>query len=78
MDAYQRLDFTTTFLPTYASGDFSAADRARCLSALRPLATDERHPSPWVHELAGELAGVWSALASDMLRMAVERAAPRM
>jgi len=37
--------------------------------ALKLLDHDERHPSLRVHELSGDLAGVWSASASDDLRI---------
>jgi len=33
------------------------------------LDTDERHPSLRVHDLTGDLGGVWSASASDELRV---------
>ena len=48
---------------------FSQADQKRFLKALRLLDGDERHPSLRVHALSGDLAGVWSASASDDLRI---------
>jgi hypothetical protein len=60
---------TDTFLDSYADRDFSAADRARFRQALRLLDTDERHRSLRVHQLEGDLRGVWSASASVALRM---------
>ena len=71
--AYRTLAFTETFLETYASTDFSKIERARFRKALRLLDHDERHPSLRVHELRGDLEGVWSASASDGLRMTFER-----
>lgn len=40
---------------------------------MRLLSQDERHPSLRVHELGGEMSGVWSASASDALRIAFLR-----
>jgi mRNA-degrading endonuclease YafQ of YafQ-DinJ toxin-antitoxin module len=68
-DPYQSVDFTPTFLESLIAQDFSAADRRRFVRALRLLDQNERHPSLRVHELQGDLAGVWSASASDELRM---------
>jgi mRNA-degrading endonuclease YafQ of YafQ-DinJ toxin-antitoxin module len=42
--------------------------------ALRLLDTDERHPSLRIHQLQGDLAGLWSASASDTLRLTFVRA----
>ena len=53
--------------------DFSYAERRRFVRALRLLDDDERHPSLRVHQLSGDLAGKWSASASDVLRMTFER-----
>jgi hypothetical protein len=36
---------------------------------------NERHPSLRVHELTGDLAGIWSASASDVLRIEFIRVA---
>ncbi len=36
---------------------------------MRLLDENEKHPSLRVHELRGDLAGTWSASASDELRM---------
>lgn len=63
------LDFTVLFLRDYASRDFSSADRRAIERALERLDQDERHPSLRVHQLAGQLAGVWSASASQSLRI---------
>ena len=48
---------------------FRAADQKRFAKALRLLDTDKRHPSLRVHALQGDLAGVWSASATDDLRI---------
>jgi mRNA-degrading endonuclease YafQ of YafQ-DinJ toxin-antitoxin module len=37
------------------------------------LDSNERHPSLRVHQLQGDQAGVWSASASDELRLTFER-----
>jgi hypothetical protein len=71
--AYRTLDFTDTFLTTFASKDFSAADRSSILKALRLLDENERHPSLRVHQLKGDREGSWSASASDVLRVTFER-----
>jgi mRNA-degrading endonuclease YafQ of YafQ-DinJ toxin-antitoxin module len=66
---FRTLDFTDTFLETVGSKDFTAADRKAIRKALRLLDQDEKHPSLRVHQLAGDLAGLWSASASDSLRL---------
>ncbi len=43
--------------------------------ALRLLDTDEQQPSLRVHRLQGKGTGVWSASASDELRITFERLA---
>lgn len=40
---------------------------------MRLLSQDERHPSLRVHELGGEMEGIWSASASDALRITFMR-----
>lgn len=70
---YQALDFTAPFLESFAGRDFNAAERRQFIKALRLLDTDERHPSLRVHHLHGEEEGVWSASASDELRMTFPR-----
>jgi mRNA-degrading endonuclease YafQ of YafQ-DinJ toxin-antitoxin module len=72
-DAYQTLSFTETFLQTFISKDFTGNERKRLLKALRLLEENERHPSLRVHELRGDLTGVWSASASKELRICFER-----
>lgn len=71
--AYRTLDFTETFLETYASREFSDSERRLFRKALRLLDTDERHPSLRVHKLQGDREGSWSASASNALRMTFER-----
>jgi mRNA-degrading endonuclease YafQ of YafQ-DinJ toxin-antitoxin module len=70
---YESLEFTQTFLESFTSRDFTSADRAAFLKALRLLDTNERHRSLRVHKLAGELTDVWSASASDVLRISFVR-----
>lgn len=72
-DSYETLEFTDTFLATFASRDFAASDRKAFLKALRLLDTNERHPSLRVHQLKGDRHGSWSVSASDVLRMTFER-----
>jgi hypothetical protein len=71
--AFQTLDFTDTFLETFASRSFSAQDRRRILNALRLLDDNEQHPSLRVHDLKGDREGSWSASASESLRITFER-----
>jgi mRNA-degrading endonuclease YafQ of YafQ-DinJ toxin-antitoxin module len=70
---YQSLEFTEDFLDSYTSRDFSPTDRRTIKRALRLLDENERHPSLRVHELHGPLTGVWSASASDAIRLTFER-----
>jgi mRNA-degrading endonuclease YafQ of YafQ-DinJ toxin-antitoxin module len=72
-EPYASLDFTDTFLETFGSKDFTAAERKAIRKALRLLDTDERHPSLRVHQLQGDLAGLWSASASGALRLTFVR-----
>jgi mRNA-degrading endonuclease YafQ of YafQ-DinJ toxin-antitoxin module len=58
---------------TLSVRDFTAADRKAIRKALRLLDRDEKHPSLRVHQLAGDLAGLWSASASDSLRLTFVR-----
>jgi mRNA-degrading endonuclease YafQ of YafQ-DinJ toxin-antitoxin module len=73
MPEYTNLVFTTAFLESFGAKDFSPNERRRFLQALRLLDTNERHPSMRVHELQGDLAGTWSASASDELRITFQR-----
>lgn len=72
-DTYRTLDFTPDFLASLVDRRFSQRDRERLVRALRLLDDNERHPSLHVHELHGNLAGTWSAYASDELRITFER-----
>ena len=72
---YTSLDFTDTFLETVGSKNFTAAERKTIRKALRLLDSDEKHPSLRVHQLEGDLAGLWSASASDVLRLTFVRTA---
>jgi mRNA-degrading endonuclease YafQ of YafQ-DinJ toxin-antitoxin module len=49
--------------------EFRLVDQKRFAKALRLLDADEQHPSLRVHDLGGDLSGVWSASASDDLRI---------
>jgi hypothetical protein len=73
-DPYRSVEITPTFLESLIAHDFTAADRRRFVRALRLLDQNERHRSLRVHQLQGDLAGVWSASASDELRMTFLRA----
>jgi hypothetical protein len=72
--AYTTLAFTQTFLTTLCGREFSGAERRTFVTALGLLDADDRHPSLRVHELRGDLAGMWSASASASLRMTFLRA----
>jgi hypothetical protein len=72
-EPFQSLDFTDTFLETFGSKDFTAAERKAVRKALRLLDSDERHPSLRVHQLQGDLTGLWSASASEVLRLTFVR-----
>jgi mRNA-degrading endonuclease YafQ of YafQ-DinJ toxin-antitoxin module len=74
-EPYTSLDFTDSFLETFGSRNFTAAERKTIRKALRLLAGDEKHPSLRVHQLEGDLAGLWSASASDVLRLTFVRTA---
>lgn len=67
------LEFTESFLADLTGSNFGAADRRRFVRALGLLAADEQHPSLRVHQLRGQLRGVWSASASDELRITFRR-----
>ena len=73
MPEYQTLVFTDEFLDSLLGGSFSRADVRRFIRALRLLDTNERHPSLRVHALKGDLVGLWSASASDELRVTFRR-----
>lgn len=66
---FRTLEFTDQFLESLLGNEFSRQERRLFLKALRLLDSDERHPSLRVHQFQGELDGVWSASASDALRI---------
>ncbi len=68
-EPYRTLDFTDAFLESFGSKDFTSADCRAIRRALQLLDTNERHRSLRVHPLRGDLAGLWSASASDSLRL---------
>jgi hypothetical protein len=68
---FRSVQLDLEFLESFS--EFGESDRRRFLKALRLLDDNERHPSLRVHELQGELAGLWSAPASDVLRMTFRR-----
>jgi hypothetical protein len=72
-ELFNSLDFTDTFLEAFGSKDFTAADRKAIRKALRLLDNDEKHVSLRVHQLGGDLGGLWSASASDSLRLTFVR-----
>ena len=72
-EPFHSVEITLTFPDDLISADFTASDRRRLVRALRLLDTNERHPSHRVHRLRTDLEGVWSASASDDLRITFER-----
>ena len=73
MPSYATLVFSDEFLESLVGGAFTRSEQRRFVRALRLLDTDERHPSLRVHQLQGDLAGQWSASASDSLRITFRR-----
>jgi plasmid maintenance system killer protein len=73
-ELFRNPNFTETFLEAFGSRKFTAADRAAIRKALRLLDANEQHPSLRVHELQGDLAGLWSVSASASLRLTFVRA----
>lgn len=67
------LDFSSEFLESLVSREFSARERTQFIKALRLLDSDERLPSLRVHQLQGQEAGVWSASVTEQLRITFER-----
>lgn len=76
IEGYGHLRFTDTFVESLVR--LSASDRRRVYKALELLNSNEPHPSLRVHELTGDLVGIWSASASDVLRIEFIRAAAGM
>lgn len=70
---FRSLEFAGTFLASLLDPGFSVAERRRFVRALALLAANERHPFLRVHQLRGKLSGVWSASASDELRITSRR-----
>jgi hypothetical protein len=70
---YSSLEFSDTFLNSFASRDFSAKERRAFLKALELLDSDATHPSLRVHQLHGDQSGAWSASASRSLRITFVR-----
>jgi hypothetical protein len=68
---YRSVVPTPEFLESFTA--LSRDDQRRVLRALALLDDDERHPSLRVHQLRGDLAGLWSASASRALRITFER-----
>ena len=71
---FLNLEFSDEFLDTLVGREFSPRERLVFVKALRLLDTDEHHPSLRIHELQGQARGVWSASASDELRITFRRA----
>ena len=72
-EGYRTFSFTEVFLETFSGKYFTRSERKQLLKALRLLDQNERHPSLRVHELQGDLKGIWSVSASRELRITFER-----
>jgi mRNA-degrading endonuclease YafQ of YafQ-DinJ toxin-antitoxin module len=72
-DAFENLDFTPEFLQNLVA--LSTSDGKKVVKALSFLDTNEKHQSLEVHQLKGELEGVWTAKASKGLRFTFLRGA---
>ena len=68
---FRSVQLDLEFLESFSG--FERGDRRRFLRALHLLDENERHPSLRVHALEGDLAGQWSASASDVLRITFRR-----
>jgi mRNA-degrading endonuclease YafQ of YafQ-DinJ toxin-antitoxin module len=75
MADYATLDLTADFLESLVTQGFSPNEQKRFVRALRLLDTNEQHPSLRVHQLQGKETGIWSASASDELRITFQRLA---
>lgn len=75
MADYATLDVSADFLESLITQGFSPNEQKRLARALRLLDTNEQQPSLRVHRLQGKEAGIWSASASDELRITFERLA---
>jgi mRNA-degrading endonuclease YafQ of YafQ-DinJ toxin-antitoxin module len=69
LDEYRTLTLSPKFLQMLISKEFNQSEGKRFLKALDLLDRNETAASLKVHELKGELAGIWSASASDSLRI---------
>ncbi|HET7701263.1 MAG TPA: hypothetical protein VFM06_10405 [Candidatus Limnocylindria bacterium] len=67
------MDVTLAFLESLIA--FPRSDQRRFVKAARLLNENEKHPSLRVHELSADMAGLWSASASDELRIIFVRTA---
>lgn len=72
-ESFPSFEFSVTFFESLIEPDFTNSDRRRLVRALRLLHANERHPPLRVHQLQGEWARVWSASASDVLRITFRR-----
>ena len=72
-DAYRTLDLGPRFIASLLRRDFSAIERQRFARALDLLDDNERHPSLRVHKLEGVEPELWSASASEVLRITFRR-----
>jgi hypothetical protein len=70
---YANQEFSDEFLESLIGREFTLAERRRFVRAMRLLDENERHPSLRVHDLKGDLAGLWSASASNALRITFRR-----
>ncbi len=73
MPWYRTLQFSDEFLESLLARDFGRAEQRRFLRAMRLLDDNEQHPSLRVHKLRGDMAELWSASASDELRIVFRR-----
>jgi hypothetical protein len=73
LPSFETLVFTREFLEDFLAGNFTASERRRLLRAPELLDANEQHPSLRLHQLERELKGVWSASASDQLRITFHR-----
>ena len=70
---FETIDFTSEFLQKLVG--LSSANGKKVIKALSLLDGNERHPSLEVHQLKGELDGVWTTKASKGLRLTFQRGA---
>jgi mRNA-degrading endonuclease YafQ of YafQ-DinJ toxin-antitoxin module len=73
MPPYPTLVFSEVFLRSLILERFSRSELDQLFKALRLLDENERHPSLRLHQLKGDLAGIWSASASSSLRITFQR-----